>query len=855
MDVDWTGNAQASSSHAVDGATEQVGMPKRFAALPVEVTAAAPFDLDTYAAQYKGRRRIQHLLFVARSTVTSTPSLSRAAFLLALKTIQADTTDESLYTSTLNDYNIAAAKEWGESQLASDSAWLDRAERKTDDTKDRLEVELKTYENNLIKESIRIGHRDIGNFLHSVGDLQGSLKSFGKSREFGTITAHIIEMSLSIIDVVLELQQYGAIKSHASKALSHLAHPRPAQGATDKSTGSAAQSDNVKIASLANASITDARTQLAKDKQLNETRDRLAIASGIAELGQGSYHTVLPSFLSSSALSDETSDGTDESVGRPLPVGCGLDGYVSTADLAIYVVLCAIATLERNALKARIIDNPGIRSLLEYEPYLKDLLSAFYSGQYRQGLELLELHKSRFMLDLHLSPHVPALFDHIRSRSVLQYFEPYEAVQLSRMATDFGWNDMTTEHYVLQAIQSGSLQARLDCRDRVVRTRKDDVRTELFAQTIQLQRKQARQSEDLAYHFRLIQSNYVANVAKDKRPSPAPSTSYLHTQAVNMVEKIQLGFIGLGNMGAAMANNLNKWARDEQLPALLVYNRTRSKCDAVEKQGAVVAASAGEIASKCDLVITSLSNDAAAETVYAEMIKAIESKEISDKQQKTVFVECSTLYPSFVGQLEQRMEKTGKAHLLSCPCFGPPPMAVSAQLVVVMSGDLYARRRASPYLAPSIGRATLDVGSNVEKAAALKLIGNSCVLGIIELLAESMTLADKSGVGSETLFSFLEAFMPAPSILGYGKKMVDDNFDGTSGFSLDGGIKDASHIRKLAESVDCPVPIIDAAHSHLITARAQGGSHLDWSSLVGGQRISAGLAPFKRARHFDKAEI
>lgn len=53
-----------------------------------------------------------------------------------------------------------------------------------------------------------------------------------------------------------------------------------------------------------------------------------------------------------------------------------------------------------------------------------------------------------------------------------------------------------------------------------------------------------------------------------------------------------------------------------------------------------------------------------------------------------------------------------------------------------------------------------------------------------------------------------------------------------------------SHIRRLAEEASVPMPIIDIAHQHLVSARANGGDQLDWSSLVGGERISAGLPPF-----------
>lgn len=55
-----------------------------------------------------------------------------------------------------------------------------------------------------------------------------------------------------------------------------------------------------------------------------------------------------------------------------------------------------------------------------------------------------------------------------------------------------------------------------------------------------------------------------------------------------------------------------------------------------------------------------------------------------------------------------------------------------------------------------------------------------------------------------------------------------------------------SHIRRLADECSVPMPIIDVAHQHLITARANGGDQLDWSSMVAGQRMSAGLPPFTK---------
>lgn len=52
------------------------------------------------------------------------------------------------------------------------------------------------------------------------------------------------------------------------------------------------------------------------------------------------------------------------------------------------------------------------------------------------------------------------------------------------------------------------------------------------------------------------------------------------------------------------------------------------------------------------------------------------------------------------------------------------------------------------------------------------------------------------------------------------------------------------YIRQLAESHNVPMPVMDVAQQHMLSARAHGGDIMDWTALVGGQRISAGLQPF-----------
>jgi len=84
--------------------------------------------------------------------------------------------------------------------------------------------------------------------------------------------------------------------------------------------------------------------------------------------------------------------------------------------------------------------------------------------------------------------------------------------------------------------------------------------------------------------------------------------------------------------------------------------------------------------------------------------------------------------------------------------------------------------------------------------------------------------------------------------------MLHNKFDGNVGFAIDGGIKDAAHIRRLTSEHNSPMPAIDTAHHHLLTARALHDAQartgttsfpvLDWSALIAGTRVAAGLDAF-----------
>ncbi|KIJ54229.1 hypothetical protein M422DRAFT_25168 [Sphaerobolus stellatus SS14] len=321
----------------------------------------------------------------------------------------------------------------------------------------------------------------------------------------------------------------------------------------------------------------------------------------------------------------------------------------------------------------------------------------------------------------------------------------------------------------------------------------------------------------------------------------------------------KLGFCGIGAMGKMMARNLANSQRGDTPPVLL-FNRTASKAQAlVDELGerkVAVAAGLEQMAKECDIIFTCLPSDEVTKDVYTQFSQILKN---SQHEKRKIFVEMSTIYPTLAGELDTLM--TGPhTFFISAPIFGAPPAAQSAQLVIIMAGEVRAKREVAHILVPAVGRKVIDLGSNVEKGPTMKLIGNSLILGTVELIAEGLTLASKSEVGAENLGILINDLFPSPTWARYTEKILKDEYDASTGFHIDGSIKDASHISTLAKEKNSPMPITDITLQHMLTARAlhsaQGQSakypQLDMSGLAGGSRIAAGLDPFDSSKHPNK---
>jgi len=293
---------------------------------------------------------------------------------------------------------------------------------------------------------------------------------------------------------------------------------------------------------------------------------------------------------------------------------------------------------------------------------------------------------------------------------------------------------------------------------------------------------------------------------------------------------MKVGFIGLGQMGAAMAANLVKAGHE-----VTVYNRTRAKAEALAASGAKVASTIAE-ACQGEAVFTMLADDAALQaTVYGD------DGVLARLGKDAVHISSSTISVALSERLAADHAAAGQ-RFVAAPVFGRPQAAAAGELFVVAAGAGEILDRVKPLL-DAIGKRTFVVSDTPKAANLIKLSGNFLIASVIESLGEAMALVAKGGVDRHQYLEILTSTLfSAPVYKTYGGLIADEAFE-PAGFAAPLGHKDIRLTLAAGEELRVPLPLASLLRDRFLALLAQGGETLDWSAIGRLAAVDAGEAP------------
>jgi len=275
-----------------------------------------------------------------------------------------------------------------------------------------------------------------------------------------------------------------------------------------------------------------------------------------------------------------------------------------------------------------------------------------------------------------------------------------------------------------------------------------------------------------------------------------------------------VGLIGLGNMGTAIAERLLDAGYE-----LRVFNRTSAKAEPLAARGAVVAGSAGELAADVDVVLTSLPDDAAFETVASDVIEAAGPG--------TVLVDVSTVSPAVSARVAATAEEASVAYLRA-PVSGNPTVVRAGTLTFIVSGAREALERVESVLL-AIGPTIHHVGDG-EQARVVKLTINLMIAGLAQLMSEALVLGEASGVSRDALLRVMgSSAVGAPFVEYKTEPLLRDDYSATFTTAL--MEKDIDLVLDAADAAGVDLPLAHDLKELLHAAIGAGHGDDDFMAL------------------------
>jgi 3-hydroxyisobutyrate dehydrogenase-like beta-hydroxyacid dehydrogenase len=284
----------------------------------------------------------------------------------------------------------------------------------------------------------------------------------------------------------------------------------------------------------------------------------------------------------------------------------------------------------------------------------------------------------------------------------------------------------------------------------------------------------------------------------------------------------ELGFIGLGRMGTAMAANLAAAGRP-----VIAYVRRADQIDRLAAIGIRATTDIGDLLD-CEVVISMLpDDDAVREIVFGHGANGLDGL-AAGLMPGAIHLSMSTISTAAASLLAAEHARLGQGYV-AAPVFGNPDAAKARQLFIITAGVLADVERCQPIF-DSLGQRTFVVGADPQDANLVKLLGNMMSATALEMLGEAVAVLRKRALDPQSFVDIMTSTMfggRAHKI--YGDKIAKQMY--APGFLLPLVLKDARLALAEAEKAGAPMPSVNVVRDRLITGIARGYGELDWTAL------------------------
>lgn len=279
-----------------------------------------------------------------------------------------------------------------------------------------------------------------------------------------------------------------------------------------------------------------------------------------------------------------------------------------------------------------------------------------------------------------------------------------------------------------------------------------------------------------------------------------------------------VGFIGLGIMGAPMVRNLIKNGRK-----VTVFDLNEKVVETLVNEGAHPATSGKEVASASDVVITMLpKGEHVRQAVFGK------NGVIEGSREGLVVIDMSSVSPVDSKEMAELAVKQG-VHFLDAPVSGGEPKAIDGTLAIMVGGNEDVFESVKDILG--------DMGSDIvlvgdSGCGTTAKLANQIIVNLnIAAVSEALVLASKAGINVEKMYQAIRGGLAGSTVMDAKVPMIlDRNFK--AGGRVDINLKDLTNVMNTAHELAVPLPLSAQLLEIFHSLKADGKEGLDHASIV-----------------------
>lgn len=293
---------------------------------------------------------------------------------------------------------------------------------------------------------------------------------------------------------------------------------------------------------------------------------------------------------------------------------------------------------------------------------------------------------------------------------------------------------------------------------------------------------------------------------------------------------MKVAFIGLGNMGSAIAGRILQAGHD-----LAVWNRTETKTTPLVAAGARAGMSSRDAVKGAEVVLTSLMDD-------QSVLDNLQGEQgfLSAMKPGAIHLCLTTISPACADRLGQIHQQHG-TRFVSGPVGGRPDSAAAGQLITFLAGDPSAVDEVAG-LCMAYARKVIPLRGRPGLANSMKLCVNYTAISIIELMGEIYTFGEKCGIDPNVIHDFFLDAFAHPALKTYAAKLKDRKFSSEGGFTMKAGLKDVRLMLASSAEAGVAFDIAKVVERKMLKAIDAGMVQEDWSAVSAITRQESGLS-------------